>query len=63
MENKDVYLTARILKERHGPDAEDQAAENVKMMLRMGYTDAAVEWMRIQTAIFELEADERARRA
>ena len=48
MESKDVYLTARILTERHGPDAENQAAENVKVMLQLGYTDAAVEWMRIQ---------------
>ena len=54
----DIYRTANLLIERHGRDAQIEAAMRADELLDKGDMDGFAVWKRILKAVEELEATE-----
>jgi hypothetical protein len=52
----DIYRAANLLIERHGADAEVEAARLADRMLERGDRDGELVWFRIKRAIVALQA-------
>ena len=52
----DIWRAAILLIQRHGEDAEIEAAKRADQMLERGDLDGQVAWKRIRRAIVELQA-------
>ena len=51
----DIWRAANLLTQRHGADAEIEAAKRADQMLERGDLDGQVVWKRIRRAIVELQ--------
>jgi hypothetical protein len=57
----DIWRAANLLVQRHGADAELEAAKRADLMLDRGDDDGRLLWMRIRRAIEDLQALRRGR--
>lgn len=58
MDNRDVWLSAKVLVDQHGNKAAIQAAMRSDELLGAGDLDGAATWRRVIQAINELENTE-----
>ncbi len=54
--DREVWTAANLLIERHGADAEIEAARRADLMLDRGDIDGQLVWLRIKRAIETLQA-------
>ncbi|MBT4701412.1 MAG: hypothetical protein HOB79_10085 [Rhodospirillaceae bacterium] len=58
MDNRDVWLSAKVLVDQHGDEATIHAAMRSDELLDAGDVDGAATWRRVIQAINELENTE-----
>ena len=52
--NTDIYRSAKLLIDQHGPDAELEAARRADQLRDKGDLDGQATWLRIRKAVLEL---------
>lgn len=54
MDDLDAYRTAKILIDKHGPDAPGEAAERAARLLLNGDVEGSAAWQRVRRAVYDL---------